>query len=95
MIWYKTYSGRGGLVVRSRLRGGRIPGSKPDSTENTSCIGPVARKIIYRGPNVLPLVWPGSLERWSHLRCRPRHLTEVYSSEVRHKIPIVCFKAGR
>ncbi|GBN31246.1 hypothetical protein AVEN_189276-1, partial [Araneus ventricosus] len=27
-------AGRGGLVVRSRLRGRRVLGSKPDSTED-------------------------------------------------------------
>ncbi|GBM27403.1 hypothetical protein AVEN_250432-1 [Araneus ventricosus] len=31
----------GGRVVSFRLR--RVPGSKPDSTEDPSCIGPVAR----------------------------------------------------
>ncbi|GBN68224.1 hypothetical protein AVEN_56125-1 [Araneus ventricosus] len=35
--------GRGGLVVRSRLWGRRAPGSKPDSTEDLPCMGPVAR----------------------------------------------------
>ncbi|GBM11021.1 hypothetical protein AVEN_241841-1 [Araneus ventricosus] len=34
----------------------RVPGSKPDSTEDLSCIGPAARQIVRRGPNVLPLV---------------------------------------
>ncbi|GBN34301.1 hypothetical protein AVEN_163358-1 [Araneus ventricosus] len=29
--------------------GRRVPGSKPDSTEDPSCIGPVARQIIRRG----------------------------------------------
>ncbi|GBN81358.1 hypothetical protein AVEN_263796-1, partial [Araneus ventricosus] len=33
----------GGLVVRSRLWGRRAPGSKPDSTEDPPCMGPVAR----------------------------------------------------
>ncbi|GBM81457.1 hypothetical protein AVEN_214213-1 [Araneus ventricosus] len=35
--------GRGGLVVRYRLWGQRAPGSKPDSTEDPPCMGPVAR----------------------------------------------------
>ncbi|GBM09026.1 hypothetical protein AVEN_229057-1 [Araneus ventricosus] len=55
--------GHGGLVVRCRLRCWRVPGSKPDSTEDPSCIGPVACSIICRRSNVLPLVWCGSLER--------------------------------
>ncbi|GBM81102.1 hypothetical protein AVEN_235557-1 [Araneus ventricosus] len=37
---------------------GALPGSKPDSTEDPSCIGPVALIISYvGGPNVLPLLW--------------------------------------
>ncbi|GBM29221.1 hypothetical protein AVEN_30252-1 [Araneus ventricosus] len=39
----KIPGGRGGLVVRSRLWGRRAPGSKPDSTEDPPCMGPVAR----------------------------------------------------
>ncbi|GBM99553.1 hypothetical protein AVEN_268915-1 [Araneus ventricosus] len=36
-------TGRGGLVVRSQLWGRRVPGSRPDSTEDPPCMGPVAR----------------------------------------------------
>ncbi|GBN06074.1 hypothetical protein AVEN_185289-1 [Araneus ventricosus] len=36
----KFDEGRGGLVVRSQPR---VAGSKPDSTENPPCMGPVAR----------------------------------------------------
>ncbi|GBO10821.1 hypothetical protein AVEN_149631-1 [Araneus ventricosus] len=32
-------------LVRSRLKGRRVPGSKPGSSEDPSCIGPFARKI--------------------------------------------------
>ncbi|GBM16278.1 hypothetical protein AVEN_195383-1 [Araneus ventricosus] len=32
---------RGGLVVRSRLQGRRIPASKPDSAEDPPCTGPL------------------------------------------------------
>ncbi|GBM32686.1 hypothetical protein AVEN_223469-1 [Araneus ventricosus] len=35
--------GRGGLVVRSRPRDRGVAGSKPDSTEDPPCMGPVAR----------------------------------------------------
>ncbi|GBL96131.1 hypothetical protein AVEN_21759-1 [Araneus ventricosus] len=35
-------SSRGGLVVRCRSWSRRVPGSKPDSTEYLSCIGPSA-----------------------------------------------------
>ncbi|GBM45687.1 hypothetical protein AVEN_145572-1, partial [Araneus ventricosus] len=34
---------RGGLVVRSRPWGRRVPGSRPDSNEDPPCMGPVAR----------------------------------------------------
>ncbi|GBM53706.1 hypothetical protein AVEN_56405-1 [Araneus ventricosus] len=40
---HRDKEGRGGLVVRSRLWGRRAPGSKPDSTEDPPCMGPVAR----------------------------------------------------
>ncbi|GBM40134.1 hypothetical protein AVEN_25971-1 [Araneus ventricosus] len=49
----------GGLVIRSRLRGLGFPEFNLDFTEDPPCIGPVARYW----PNVLPLVWCGSLER--------------------------------
>ncbi|GBO45457.1 hypothetical protein AVEN_161492-1 [Araneus ventricosus] len=35
--------GRSGLVARSRPRDWRVAGSKPDSTEDPPCMGPVAR----------------------------------------------------
>ncbi|GBN04374.1 hypothetical protein AVEN_134724-1, partial [Araneus ventricosus] len=35
--------GRGGLVARFRPRDRRFAGSKPDSTEDPPCMGPVAR----------------------------------------------------
>ncbi|GBN22829.1 hypothetical protein AVEN_127775-1 [Araneus ventricosus] len=54
---------RVGLEERCLLWSRKVPGSKPKSTENPSCIGPDARKIIRREPNVLPLTWHGSLER--------------------------------
>ncbi|GBL98294.1 hypothetical protein AVEN_174089-1 [Araneus ventricosus] len=45
----KASEGSGDLVARCRLQGRRVPGSKPHSTEDPSCIGPVARCIIRRG----------------------------------------------
>ncbi|GBN21770.1 hypothetical protein AVEN_155632-1 [Araneus ventricosus] len=47
--------GRGGLVVGYRLRGRRVPGSKPDFTKDPPCMR--ACQIICRAPNALPLVW--------------------------------------
>ncbi|GBM62701.1 hypothetical protein AVEN_97975-1 [Araneus ventricosus] len=47
--------GLGGLVVRSRLRDRRIPGSKPILLNIRLVCGPVARQSGRSGPNVLPL----------------------------------------
>ncbi|GBN60265.1 hypothetical protein AVEN_221012-1 [Araneus ventricosus] len=47
------------VVIRSR----HSPAPKFDSSEDSSCIGPVAGSIRRRGSNVLPLVWCESLER--------------------------------
>ncbi|GBN56150.1 hypothetical protein AVEN_215301-1 [Araneus ventricosus] len=44
---------------------------------------------MLRGPNVLPLLWGGSLERGRQLRGRPRHLMEVQNDEVRPKLALV------
>ncbi|GBN40809.1 hypothetical protein AVEN_16221-1, partial [Araneus ventricosus] len=52
---------RGSLVVRSRLRGRRAPGSKPDSTEDPPCMGPAVRQIIRSGQT--PSRWCG-VEPW-------------------------------
>ncbi|GBN54413.1 hypothetical protein AVEN_237414-1 [Araneus ventricosus] len=68
----------GDLAVRSRLRSRRVPGSKPDSTED----GLGAPKIIRMGPNVNPLVW-------CQLRLRFRHLTAAQNEEVRPKTALV------
>ncbi|GBL74558.1 hypothetical protein AVEN_235476-1 [Araneus ventricosus] len=38
-MFLRSLFGRGGLVVRSRPQGKRLPGSKPDFTENTPCMG--------------------------------------------------------
>ncbi|GBM94100.1 hypothetical protein AVEN_141426-1 [Araneus ventricosus] len=72
----------------------RVAGSTPDSTEDPSCIGPIACKIIRRTPNVLPLVWCGILKRGCHLRCRPVHLTEVQNYKVCHNIALVLLQNG-
>ncbi|GBN49759.1 hypothetical protein AVEN_110771-1 [Araneus ventricosus] len=50
------YAVCGRLVVRSRLRGRRAPGSKPDFTEYPSCMGPTARQIKRRQSSVLQQV---------------------------------------
>ncbi|GBM74513.1 hypothetical protein AVEN_58388-1 [Araneus ventricosus] len=64
---------RGGLVVRPRLWVRRVPGSKPDSSEDPSCFGPVAE------------AWRGVRQ----LKCRPHHLTAVQNYEVRLKTALL------
>ncbi|GBN30130.1 hypothetical protein AVEN_185316-1 [Araneus ventricosus] len=77
--------GRDGLVVASRLWCWRAPGSKPDSTEDPPCMGPVVRQILrWRGVEA----WRGGC----HLRCR--HLTLVQNHEVRPKIALVLLQSG-
>ncbi|GBN64508.1 hypothetical protein AVEN_114426-1 [Araneus ventricosus] len=86
--------GRGGLVVRFRLWGRRVPGPRPDSTEDPPCMGPAARQIIRSGQTSSRWcgveVWRGGCQ----LRCRPRHLTEVQNYEVRPKIALVLLQNG-
>ncbi|GBL80835.1 hypothetical protein AVEN_26261-1 [Araneus ventricosus] len=54
--------GHGGLVVRFRPSNRTVQGSKPDSTEYQSCIGPVARQS-YEGVKRPPTGVVRSLER--------------------------------
>ncbi|GBM36661.1 hypothetical protein AVEN_221935-1 [Araneus ventricosus] len=39
----QVHRGRGGLMVRSRVWGRRVPGSKNDYTEAPLCMGPAER----------------------------------------------------
>ncbi|GBM92629.1 hypothetical protein AVEN_136210-1 [Araneus ventricosus] len=77
-----------GLVVRCRPRGRRVPGSKPDSIVDPSCMGPASREVIRRGSYIVRWcgaeVWKGGYQ----LRCRPRHLISVQNYEVRPKIAL-------
>ncbi|GBN98536.1 hypothetical protein AVEN_101254-1 [Araneus ventricosus] len=52
-----------GLVIRSRLQGQRVPGSRPDSIQELPCKR-VWCTINPSEPNVLPLVRRERLERW-------------------------------
>ncbi|GBM27741.1 hypothetical protein AVEN_25359-1 [Araneus ventricosus] len=61
--WRSVQCGCSVLVVWSRHRARRAPGSKLHSTADPPCMEPVTRSIIRRRPNVLLLVWRGSLER--------------------------------
>ncbi|GBO39497.1 hypothetical protein AVEN_32258-1 [Araneus ventricosus] len=86
--------GSGGIVVSSRPWGRRAPGSKPDSTEDPSCMGPAARQIIRSYQT--PPRWCG-VEAWRggcQLMRRPRHLTAAQIYEVRPKIPLVLLQNG-
>ncbi|GBM21622.1 hypothetical protein AVEN_172474-1 [Araneus ventricosus] len=74
---------RSGLVGWSRLRAG---GSKPDSTEDPPCMCVWCVLNLSRGPDIIPLVSCGSLERGCQLKSRPRNLTAVQNYEVRSKI---------
>ncbi|GBM98861.1 hypothetical protein AVEN_44867-1 [Araneus ventricosus] len=80
-------------MVRSRPRGARVPGSKPDSIEEPPCKR-VWCTLNPTRPNVLPLVWYGSLERGYQLRYRPPHLTKVKNYEVRPKIALMLLQNG-
>ncbi|GBN15079.1 hypothetical protein AVEN_132814-1 [Araneus ventricosus] len=71
------YVGRGGLLLRSRHLSRMVPESKPNSTEDPSCIGSPAGV---------------GLERESQLRCRLRHLTAVQKYVIRPKIVLVVLK---
>ncbi|GBM50046.1 hypothetical protein AVEN_172927-1 [Araneus ventricosus] len=73
--------GRGGLVVRSRHRDRRIAGSKPDSTEDPSCMGPVASQFIRIGE--APSHWCGA-EAW-------RGCAAIQNYEVRPKYRLSSF----
>ncbi|GBN34238.1 hypothetical protein AVEN_212964-1 [Araneus ventricosus] len=85
---------RNGLLVMSRHWGWRVPGSNPDFTEDLHVCGPVARLIICRAPNVLALVWWGSLEGRCQLRCHPCHLSAVKVDKVHPKIVLVLLQNG-
>ncbi|GBL80365.1 hypothetical protein AVEN_92274-1 [Araneus ventricosus] len=86
--------GRGGLVVKSRLWGRRVPGSKPDSTEDPPCMGPAARYIIRSGQPSSRWCGVEVLERGRQLRCRPRYLTAIQNYEVRPKTALVLLQNG-
>ncbi|GBN65446.1 hypothetical protein AVEN_168360-1 [Araneus ventricosus] len=74
--------------------GWMAPGSNQIPQNIRRECGPVARQIIRSGPNVLPLVWCGSLERVWQLRCRPFHPILVQNYEVRPQIAPVLLQNG-
>ncbi|GBO34197.1 hypothetical protein AVEN_57726-1, partial [Araneus ventricosus] len=61
-LYFYAFEDLGGLVVKSRPRSWRVPGSKPDSTEKLTCKRAWCSLNSSR-PNLHPLVWWGSLKR--------------------------------
>ncbi|GBM07208.1 hypothetical protein AVEN_25470-1 [Araneus ventricosus] len=81
---------RGGLVVRSRLRGRRSPGSKPEEPpcKQIWCtLNPSGPKSSHW---CCAKAWRGA----RRLRCHPRYLARVQNCEVRPKIALVLLKKG-
>ncbi|GBL77257.1 hypothetical protein AVEN_41715-1 [Araneus ventricosus] len=78
-----------------RFRDRSVPGSKPDSTEEPSSIGPIALEMKRRGPNALPLMWCGSLERevGAQMSSSSSDLVSKFRGPYK-KWPSCCFKMG-
>ncbi|GBO37056.1 hypothetical protein AVEN_178108-1 [Araneus ventricosus] len=90
-----NYQDRGGLVVRCQPRSRRFLGSKPDSAEDPSCIGPVVVKSYLGGQTSSRWCGVESFDKVYQLRCRPCHLmTVVQNDEIYPKVAC-CLKAGR
>ncbi|GBM52721.1 hypothetical protein AVEN_204702-1 [Araneus ventricosus] len=85
---HKYYQGRGGRVMRSRLRGWRVP----NSNENPPCIWTYCT-LNHTQPNILPLVWCGSLGRGGSSGASP---TSGSGSKLRvpSEKPYSCFRTG-
>ncbi|GBM07118.1 hypothetical protein AVEN_177082-1 [Araneus ventricosus] len=63
--------GRGGQVATTWLWSRRVPGSKPDVTEDPPCMGACCKLNHTWCPNVLRLVRRGRLERWLPAQASP------------------------
>ncbi|GBL57546.1 hypothetical protein AVEN_219405-1 [Araneus ventricosus] len=48
-MFYSNLRGHGDLLARSRLLRRRVPGSKPDSTDDSSCNAPAELLTIRKG----------------------------------------------
>ncbi|GBO38926.1 hypothetical protein AVEN_240257-1 [Araneus ventricosus] len=85
----KKNLGRGGLEVRSRLRGRRLPGLKTDSTEDPPCMRPVVSYVVAKrssagvvqkfGEEVPAQVSSSSSDRGSKLRGLSQNSSRVAS----------------
>ncbi|GBO11394.1 hypothetical protein AVEN_48203-1, partial [Araneus ventricosus] len=64
-FWVSLLRSRCGLLVRSRLRGQKVPDTKPDFGlyVDPPCIWDCSTLNHTQWPRVLPLVWCESLER--------------------------------
>ncbi|GBN60649.1 hypothetical protein AVEN_130661-1 [Araneus ventricosus] len=82
----------GGLMVRSRRRGRRIPDSKTNSPDVDVDLLHV--KSYVGGQNILPMVWFESRDKKCQLRYRPSHLTAIQNYSVRPKIALVLLQNG-
>ncbi|GBO29783.1 hypothetical protein AVEN_93590-1, partial [Araneus ventricosus] len=74
---------------KCRPQNRRVPGLKPYSTEDPSCIVPVAPKSYVDGQTSFR--WCGT-EVWRsgyQLGCHPRHLTVVQNYEVSPNIALI------
>ncbi|GBM06410.1 hypothetical protein AVEN_266363-1 [Araneus ventricosus] len=82
----------GGLVVRSRLRNGWVPSSKPDSIDIYVDLLHIKSYVVGQTSSR----WFGAkaCRRGCQLRCRPRYLTTVQSYDVRLKVALVLLQNG-
>ncbi|GBM75722.1 hypothetical protein AVEN_92725-1 [Araneus ventricosus] len=78
----------------SRIR--RVPGLKPDSIEDPSCIEPAARQARHtqRGSKRSPLRRGAEVWRGGVISGVVRHLTEAQSYEVDPNIALVLLQTG-
>ncbi|GBM06167.1 hypothetical protein AVEN_99512-1 [Araneus ventricosus] len=81
-------------MVRPRLRSRRVPGCKPDSTEDPPVWGLLQVKSCAEVKHPPVGVMSKLGKCGAKLRCRPRHLTAVQNYEVRSKIALVLLQNG-
>ncbi|GBM10340.1 hypothetical protein AVEN_131077-1 [Araneus ventricosus] len=77
----------------ARLRGPRVPGSKPDSTKDPPCMWVWCALNLSRG-NVLLLGMMRKLGEGCQLSCHPLRMTAVQNAEVRSKMAVVLLQNG-
>ncbi|GBL57887.1 hypothetical protein AVEN_160927-1 [Araneus ventricosus] len=85
--------GRAGKTT-SRIRGRRVPSSKPDSAEGPPCLWAWCTLNLSRRLNALPLAGAAAWKDGCKIRCRPSHLTVVQNYEFRPKITPMSLQIG-